>query len=125
LGFPVFSIRNEIIEIRTAEFVFLKGSEPVVSQVKRFHPEWGPGICDFHNIREIGELHQIYRCRFGMESSYRMRNKVKTFTISKNPALCYLNAFISSLFENVWVAFQWLFFTPFRCGSRNVKPEQF
>jgi putative transposase len=71
------------------------------------------------------KVYRVYKSRFGIESSYRMRNQVKVFTTSRNPTLRYLFVVISFLFENVWVAFQWLYFTPVRRGPRKVEPSLF
>ncbi len=71
------------------------------------------------------KVHQAYKSRFGIESSYRMRNTVKPFTTSRNPTLRFLFAIISFLLENVWVALQWGYFTPIRRGPRKVDGDLF
>jgi putative transposase len=58
------------------------------------------------------KVYQAYKSRFGIESSYRMRNRVRPFTTSRNPTLRFLFAIISFLLENIWVALQWLFLYP-------------
>lgn len=49
------------------------------------------------------KIHETYRSRFSIESSYRMRNQVKPKTSSRNPVLRYLFALISFLLKNVWI----------------------
>ncbi len=71
------------------------------------------------------KVHQVYKSRFGIESSYRMRNRVRPFTTSRNPTLRLLFAIISFLMENVWVALQWTFFTLLQRGPRKVDPDLF
>lgn len=71
------------------------------------------------------KVHQVYKSRFGIESSYRIRNRVKSFTTSKNPTLRFLFVIISFLMENVWVSLQWIFFTPFQRGPRKVDSDLF
>jgi len=71
------------------------------------------------------KVHQAYKSRFGIESSYRMRNRVKPFTTSRNPTLRFLFAIISFLMENVWIVLQWLYFTPYQRGPRKVDSDQF
>ena len=45
----------------------------------------------------------VYRMRFGIESSYRMRNIVKIRTSTKDPAVRYYFALVSMLLKNIWV----------------------
>lgn len=71
------------------------------------------------------KLYQVYKSRFGIESSYRMRNRVRPFTTSRNPTLRFLFAIVAFLMENVWVSLQWIFFTPFRRGPRKVDSDLF
>jgi putative transposase len=71
------------------------------------------------------KVYQAYKSRFGIESSYRMRNRVRPFTTSRDPTLRFLFAIISFLLENIWVALQWLFFTPLRRGPRKVDADLF
>ena len=71
------------------------------------------------------KVHQVYKFRFGIESSYRLRNRVRPFTTSRNPTLRFLFAIISFLMENVWVSLQWIFFTPLQRGPRKVDSDLF
>ena len=43
------------------------------------------------------KIHERYRSRFAIESSYRMRNLVKPRTSTRNPVIRYLFAIISFL----------------------------
>jgi len=70
-------------------------------------------------------VHQVYKSRFGIESSYRMRNRVRPFTTSKNPTLRFLFVIVSFLMENVWISLQWIFFTPHQRGPRKVESDLF
>ena len=66
-------------------------------------------------------VHQTYRSRFSIESSYRMRNQVKPRTSTKNPVIRYLYAIISFLLKNVWVALLWMHFSPVKQGPRTIE----
>ncbi len=71
------------------------------------------------------KVYHAYKSRFGIESSYRIRNKIRPFTTSRNPTLRFLFAIIAFLMENIWMSLQWIFFTPLRRGPRNVDPDLF
>jgi len=53
----------------------------------------------------------VYRRRFAIESSYRMRNVVKPKTSSKNANIRYFYALISFLLKNIWLYLQKKHFT--------------
>ena len=67
----------------------------------------------------------IYRKRFGIESSYRMRNKVRAKTTTKNVIIRYLYAIIAFLLKNIWVALKWIFFSIQKRGPRTVNDARF
>lgn len=71
------------------------------------------------------KMHQAYKSGFGIDSSYRMRNRVKPFTTSRNHTLRFLFAIISFLMENVWIVLHWLYFIPFPRGPRKVDSDRF
>ena len=70
-------------------------------------------------------VHQTYRSRFSIESSYWMRNQVKTRTSTKNPVIRYLYAIISFLLKNVWIALLWMQFSPVKQGPRTIDMRAF
>jgi len=70
-------------------------------------------------------VHQVYRSRFSIESSYRMRNLAKPRTTSKDPVLRYLYAIISFLLKNIWVFLLWTRFSPIRQGPRTISMRSF
>lgn len=72
-----------------------------------------------------GRVHQIYRSRFSIESSYRMRNQAKPRTCSKNPVIRYLYAIISFLLKNIWVGLLWSRFSPVKQGPRTIDMRVF
>jgi putative transposase len=73
----------------------------------------------------IEKVHQVYKTRFGIESSYRIRNRVRPFTTSRNPTLRFLFTIISFLMENAWITLQWFCFAPLQRGPRKINSDQF
>lgn len=71
------------------------------------------------------KIHTTYRSRFAIESSYRMRNKVKPRTSTRNPVIRYLFAIISFLLRNLWMAVLWNRFSPVKPGPRTIEMRAF
>jgi len=67
----------------------------------------------------------VYRRRFAIESSYRMRNIVKPRTSSKNAIIRYFYTLISFLLKNTWVYIQRRHFTILKRGPKVVDEEKF
>lgn len=86
-----------------------------------------------HGVENLGYVvsglawnpHRVYRSRFSIESSYRMRNQVKPRTSTKNPVIRYLYAIISFLLKNVWIALLWMHFSPVKQGPRTIDMRAF
>nr|ADO19252.1 transposase [Nostoc flagelliforme str. Sunitezuoqi] len=74
-----------------------------------------------HNIRtNLDYIYQDYRKRFGIETSYRLKNICRIKTNNKNPALRLLFVGISFLLVNIWVNLLWLRISRKRKGSRLI-----
>jgi len=71
------------------------------------------------------KIASVYRKRFGIEASYRMRNFVRVKTTSKSPTIRYYFALVSMLLKNVWVLLRWRFFPEVRRGPRRVDEDAF
>lgn len=71
------------------------------------------------------KIHNAYRSRFSIESSYRMRNQVKPKTTSRNPVLRYLFTIISFLLKNIWMVLLWTYFSPLKRGPKTVNRRVF
>jgi len=71
------------------------------------------------------KVHLIYKKRFAIESSYRMRNIVKAKTCSRNVVIRYLLTIVSFLLKNIWVSLQWRFFSWVRQGPRTIDEDLF
>ena len=70
-------------------------------------------------------IHQDYRKRFGIESSYRLKNLCRIRTTSKKPALRLLFVGISFLLVNIWVNLLWQRISHKRRGGRLIYRELF
>lgn len=70
-------------------------------------------------------VYNVYKKRFAIESSYRMRNIVKAKTSSKNVTLRYLLTIISFLLKNIWVALQRVYFSLPKRGPISINEDQF
>jgi putative transposase len=67
----------------------------------------------------------VYRRRFAIESSYRMRNVVRPRTSSKNSNIRYFYALISFLLKNVWLYLQKKHFTIVKKGPKVIDEDKF
>lgn len=54
-----------------------------------------------------GKTHKIYRKRFGIESSYRLMNRTRARTSSRNPMIRLLFVGVSFLLQNLWIYLKW------------------
>jgi putative transposase len=60
-----------------------------------------------------------YRKRFGVESSYKLKNLALPRTSTKNPVLRLLYVGLAFLLVNVWIYVQWMFLSMRRRGGRR------
>lgn len=65
-------------------------------------------------------LFQIYRYRFGIETSYRQLGEACIKTTTRNPILRLLLVGIALLLRNVWVWVHWVYLATPRRGSRKL-----
>lgn len=65
----------------------------------------------------------LYRRRFGIESSYRQMHRLRARTSSRNSRLRLLYVGISFLCQNLWVWLQWACVSLRQRGSRHIKAE--
>lgn len=71
------------------------------------------------------KIHDAYKTRFAIESSYRIRNEVKGKTSTKNAAIRYLYAIVALMLKNIWVFLQWRYFSPVKQGPRTIDEDRF
>lgn len=74
-----------------------------------------------HKVKtNLNYIYQDYRKRFGIETSYRLKNICRIRTNNKNPVLRLLFVGISFLLVNIWVNLLWLRISRKRKGSRLI-----
>jgi putative transposase len=113
-----------LLEGTKARFgLYVMKAKPVSLQLKiAIVIKYFKGKCGKHGSKNLGyvvhgldwspnQIHESYRSRFSIESSYRMRNQAKPKTSSRNPLIRYLFALISFLLKNTWVALLWTHFS--------------
>ena len=79
---------------------------------------WGfrPG-----SVRGLADL---YRRRFGIETSYRQMNEARIKTCSRSPLVRFLFVAIALLLRNVWVWLHWEVLSSPRRGRRRINLER-
>jgi putative transposase len=73
---------------------------------------WNPG-----DPRAVADL---YRLRFGIETSYRQLKEARIKTSSRKPLLRLLFVALALLLRNVWVWFHWMVLSTPRRGRRRL-----
>jgi putative transposase len=71
------------------------------------------------------KISTVYKRRFAIESSYRMRNVVKPRTSSKNAEIRYFYSLISFLLNNIWLYLQKKHFTIVKREPQTVDEDKF
>jgi hypothetical protein len=71
------------------------------------------------------KIHDRYRRRFGIETSYRQLRRVRAFTTSLNPALRFLLLGLGLLLVNLWSVLRWSVARVMAPGPRRVDPLRF
>jgi putative transposase len=74
---------------------------------------------------DVRKVSTVYRKRFAIESSYRMKNIVKLKTSSKNAIIRYFYALISFLLKNTWLYIQKKHFTIVKRGPQVIGEDKF
>ena len=85
----------------------------------KFGIEYLPYVVYKVNI-SLNSIYQDYRKRFGIESSYRLKNICRIRTTTKNPIIRLLYVGISFLIVNIWIYILWSKISKARRGSRLV-----
>ena len=70
-------------------------------------------------------IYQDYRQRFGIESSYRLKNICRIRTTTKNPIIRLLFVGISFLLVNIWIDILWSKISKPRRGGRLIYRQLF
>ena len=79
-----------------------------------------------HKVKtSLSHIRESYRRRFGVESSYRLKNSCRIRTTTKNPIIRLLFVGISFLLVNIWVNFLWRKVSQPRQGGRLIYRDKF
>lgn len=73
----------------------------------------------------VGGVFETYRRRFGVETSYRVKDDARARTSSRSTALRLFLCGLAFLLENLWVLLKWLYVSLPRKGGREVLAELF
>lgn len=73
----------------------------------------------------LHQVHHHYRQRFGIESSYRIKNHCRIRTTIKNPVVRLLFVALAFVLVNLWIGLLWFFVSTTRRGGRRVHRERF
>lgn len=79
-----------------------------------------------HRVKvSLHQLHHYYRERFGIETSYRIKNHCRIRTTTKNPVLRLLFVALAFILVNLWVYLLWFFVSSPRRGGQIVHQKLF
>lgn len=73
----------------------------------------------------LPQIYEDYRLRFGIESTYRLMNKVRARTSSRSPGLRLLFVGVALTLVNIWVFLKWAYLGRPRRGGRQVLAHLF
>lgn len=74
-----------------------------------------------HRVRvALHQLHHHYKERFGIETSYRLKNHCRIRTTSKQPVVRLLFVALAFILVNLWVYLLWFFVSQTQRGGRVV-----
>ena len=71
------------------------------------------------------QVHQHYRDRFGLETSYRIKNHCRIRSTTKKPVLRLLFVALALVLVNLWVYLLWAYIRITQRGGRRVLPQYF
>lgn len=73
----------------------------------------------------LHQLHHHYRDRFGIETSYRIKNQCRIRTTTKNPVLRLLFVALAFILVNLWIYLLWRYVSSTRRGGRLIYQQRF
>jgi putative transposase len=74
---------------------------------------------------DLYSLSRYYRTRFGIETSYRLKNHCRIRTSSKNPVVRLLFVALAFILVNIWIYLLWFSVSQSRRGGRFVYHKRF
>ncbi len=83
-------------------------------------------IYAIHKVKlSLHSIHDDYRLRFGIESSYRMKNQCRIKTTVKNPIIRFLFVALAFLIINIWIYLLWYYLSALRRSSKKALSSLF
>ncbi|MBP5971544.1 ISH3 family transposase [Brasilonema sp. CT11] len=74
-----------------------------------------------HKVKlSLHSIHDDYRLRFGIESSYRMKNQCRIKTTVKNPTIRFIFVALAFLIINIWIYLLWRYLSTLRRTSKKA-----
>ncbi|MFQ5811720.1 MAG: ISH3 family transposase [Anaerolineae bacterium] len=74
---------------------------------------------------ELHHIYEAYRRRFGIESTYRLMNRVRARTSSRSAGLRLVYVGVALSLANIWVYLKWAYVSVPRRGGRLVQAKRF
>lgn len=74
--------------------------------------------------RSPRSVYQVYRLRFGVETSYRQMHQARIRTTTRRPTLRLLFVAVALLLRNLWAWLHWVWLASRRRGGRRLRPER-
>ena len=74
------------------------------------------------NHISLERIKNVYRSRFGIETSYRIKNQARGWTTSPLPEIHTLYFAVAFIIQNEWVHINWFYFRDRRRGRPKGKP---
>jgi Transposase DDE domain len=75
----------------------------------------------FHGVKlSLSAMHREYRLRFGIETSYRLKNSCRIRSTTKNPVVRLLFLALAFVLVNLWISLLWRFVCRKGSGTRWI-----
>lgn len=115
---------------RAADALTVKVAVVVKRNGKRYHGrkpgnQYFPYIAHGLDSSSPKRIDRLYRNRAGIESSYRLVNRARPRTSSRNPAIRLVNYATAVFLQNAWVHLRWLLSEPRRGRTGRDAPKGF
>jgi hypothetical protein len=119
-GFGSYQLRGRGRQAATVKICVWCGADKANSKKRRtlVYAYWGWEPASPAAVREI------YRQRYGIESSYRQMYQAKARTCTRNPAVRLLLVGLSLLLRNMWVWLHYEILSTPRRGGRRFNPRR-
>jgi hypothetical protein len=69
-------------------------------------------------------IRELYRLRFGIESSYRQLRQARIYTCTRSPVDRLYFVLVSLVLRNIWVWLHWTYLADRHAGARIIRPNR-